>query len=67
MQVYIQNSSRMACVQREDFLLVLKENKMRKPGFEPGSQPWQGRILTTGLLAHYNGPDQIRTGDLHLT
>ena len=24
---------------------------MRKPGFEPGSQPWQGRILTTGPLA----------------
>ena len=24
---------------------------MREPGVEPGSQPWQGRILTTGLLA----------------
>ena len=30
-----------------------KNNNMRKPGFEPGSQPWQGRILTTGPLAQF--------------
>ena len=24
---------------------------MRKPGLEPGSQPWQGQIITTKLLA----------------
>ncbi len=25
---------------------------MREPGFEPGSQPWEGQILTTVLLTH---------------
>lgn len=24
---------------------------MREPGFEPGSQPWQGRIIATILLS----------------
>ena len=27
---------------------------VRKPGFEPGSQPWQGRILD-----HYTTPASI--------
>ena len=29
----------------------LGEETMRQPGFEPGSQPWQGRIIAARLLA----------------
>ncbi len=30
---------------------MLRREKVRRPGFEPGSFPWEGNILTTVLSA----------------
>ena len=35
-------------VKTSEVFIVVEE--VRKPGFEPGSQPWQGYILATILL-----------------
>ncbi len=50
-----------------DLINVANTMGMRRPGIEPGPQPWQGRIVP---LNHrrLNGPAQtfakIRTGDI---
>lgn len=33
---------------------------VREPRFELGSQPWQGRIITTELLAHHKLLQKIK-------